>query len=125
MSKLLVIAQKELDLSFLSDDYTYLNMREPKDVENLMDVYEQIEPERCSVKRKEIEAINPDRIIVIGELEGYKWLATIVCRLFGKFNSWVGQYENDFGETEIVVNGKTVPLLAFKSVSDWRDFDEI
>ena len=63
MSKLLVIAEKELDLSFLTVDYTYLNMREPKDVVNLMDVYETIEPERCDIMRKEIETIAPDKIV--------------------------------------------------------------
>lgn len=125
MSKLLVIAEKELDLSFLTVDYTYLNMREPKDVVNLMDVYETIEPERCDIMRKEIETIAPDKIVVIGELEGYKWLATIVSRLFGRFNSWLGQYDADHGETEIVINGKTVPLFAFKSVEDWREFDAL
>ncbi|CAM2749314.1 hypothetical protein [Erysipelothrix tonsillarum] len=125
--KLLVISDRDSikqEITDLKMDFEYLDLRRGFSNEQLMDVYENEKPELCRTVRDEIELINPDKIVVIGALEGYVWLGTIVTRLFGQFNSWNGQRDNEFGKTVLSINGKSVPLYAIYQTSDWGLVDE-
>ena len=119
MNKLLIISDNILDLSFIKEEYDFLNIRNVDDKDILMKVYSE-NPERASALRKEIETLAPNRILVIGEMGEYIWLATVLSSLFGKFNAWLGQYEQEFAETIIKVNDKETPMLAIKSLKDFE-----
>lgn len=97
----------------------YLDLRRNHETAEIMDIYEVVAPELCAVVRDEISAIAPDRIVVIGASEEYRWDATIVCRLFGQFNSWLNQRQNKFGKTVLNIAGKEVELIAIDDLSDW------
>ena len=89
-----------------------------------MDIYETLHPEMISELRADIESKDFDSILVVGASAGYRWNATIVTRIFGQFNSWLGQYSNPFGKTVIKVKGKDVPLLAIDKLEDWAMANE-
>ncbi|CAM3585468.1 hypothetical protein ERUR111494_01395 [Erysipelothrix urinaevulpis] len=125
MRKLLVIADGPLDLSFLDEPFDTIDLRDDDKNVDLMDLYETIEPSKIKELREKIELMDPKDIVVVGELEGYRWVATIVCRCFGQFNSWLGQYENDHGKTKLNINGNDVNLLAIDTIKDWGYIDEI
>ena len=91
MLNLLIIGDGPCDLPFVKEDYKYIDLRDDDRCNNLMDVFEKENPERIKELREEIQRLDPERIVVLGELEGYRWLGTIVCRCFGQFNSWLGQ----------------------------------
>ena len=102
----------------------YIDLRKGHDSDEIMDIYEQIAPEMCAVVRQEILSINPDKIVVVGRSKDYLWDGTIVARLFGQFNSWHTQWEDDFGHTVIKVGDKSVSLYAIESIKDWNYTDE-
>ena len=124
MLNLLIIGDGPCDLPFVKEDYKYIDLRDDDRSNNLMDVFEKENPERSKELREEIQRLAPEKIVVLGELEGYRWLGTIVCRCFGQFNSWLGQYENDYGKTVLKINDREVPLLAMNSVDEWRMYYE-
>lgn len=101
------------------EDMITLDLRKTElTVKELMNVYEQIEPQLIVELRKEILEINPDEIIVVGDSEEYRWLGTIICRIFGQFNSWNGQRKNPFGVTVLSLNGKPVKTYAIDTLTD-------
>lgn len=106
-------------LASLGVDYEYIDLRKGVGSNEIMDIYETLHPEMISSLRAEIEALAFDRIVVIGASEEYRWNATIVTRIFGQFNSWLGQYQNPFAKTVIQVKGKDVPLIAIDKIEDW------
>lgn len=124
MSELLIISDEELDLSFIDRDYDFLNIRKDGDWDHMMKVFEEQDPSRTDSVREAIKQFDPQEIIVIGEMEEYGWLATIITSMFGKFNAWLGQYDNRIGKTEINVNNRNVPLLALYSIEDWSQYNE-
>lgn len=107
-----VLAKKGIDAD-------YMDLRRGHDSGEIMDIYEVVAPELCAVVREEIAALAPDRIVVIGASAEYRWDATIVCRLFGQFNSWMNQRQNPFGKTTLSIAGKDVELTAIDSLEDW------
>ncbi len=102
----------------------YIDLRKGYESNGIMDIYEVVAPELCGVVRQEILSINPDKIVVVGRSKDYLWDATIVARLFGQFNSWHTQWEDDFGHTVIKVGDKSVSLYAIESLKDWAYTDE-
>ena len=102
----------------------YIDLRKGYESNGIMDIYEVVAPELCGVVRQEILSINPDKIVVVGRSKDYLWDATIVARLFGQFNSWHTQWEDDFGHTVIKVGDKSVSLYAIGSLKDWAYTDE-
>ena len=123
MNKLLIISDKTLDLSLIDENYDFINLRQTSDGDDLMAVYSE-NPERASLLRKEIEALKPSRILVIGEMGEYIWLATVLSSLFGKFNAWLGQYEQEHASTQVMVAGKETPMLAMKNLDDLNVYKE-
>ena len=105
-------------------DAHYIDLRKSYESEQIMDIYEVIAPEMCGVVREEILSLNPDKIVGVGRSKDYLWDATIVARLFGQFNSWHTQWEDDFGHTVIKVGDKSVPLYAIESLEDWEYTNE-
>lgn len=125
--KLLVLGDgPELKEALLSNgiDAQYIDLRRSYESDEIMDIYEIVAPEMCGVVREEIISISPDKIVGVGRSKDYLWDATIIARLFGQFNSWHGQWENDFGHTLIKVDGKSVPLYAIASLEDWEYTNE-
>lgn len=123
MNKLLIISDKTLDLSLIDENYDFINLRHEFDGEDLMAVYSE-NPERASALRKEIEGLEPTRILVIGEMGEYIWLATVLSSLFGKFNAWLGQYDQEHASTKVMVAGKETPMLALKRLDDLKVYKE-
>ncbi|QIK69970.1 hypothetical protein G7062_06565 [Erysipelothrix sp. HDW6C] len=98
----------------------YLTLRRGhEDVSDIMEIFEVVEPSQVAVIRDEIKSIDPDKIVVVGRLDGYVWLGTVICRFFGQFNSWNEQRENPYGKTTLNINGKPVELIAIESLDDW------
>lgn len=107
----------------LTDTHQYYDLRKGHDeVEVLMDLYESIHPEYIQTVREAILAFEPEQIVVIGRMEGYVWLGTIISRIFGQFNSWNNQRENAFGKTILTIQGKEVPLYTIESLEDWNEY---
>ena len=125
MSKLLVIAEKDLKLPFIKEKYHFIKLRQKGDVDHMMEVFEMQDTHRIVSLREKIERFNPKSIVVIGKLKDYRWLATIVCRIFGQFNSWMGQYDSTYGKTSLKINGKDVEILAFDNLEDWKVYYEV
>lgn len=123
MNKLLIISDREQNLGFVEEKYDFINIHLPSDKELLIHVFEH-DSERTKKLRKEIENHEPSRILVIGEMGEYIWLATVITSLFGKFNAWLGQYDQEYGKTSLNVKGKEVPLLALKTVEDYKIYKE-
>lgn len=124
MSRLLVVAENNVKLPFVKEKYDFIKLRRKGDMDHMMEVFEYQDTQRIISTREKIEKMNPSRIVVIGKLKDYRWLATIICRVFGHFNSWIDQFESKHGQTKIKINGEAVELLAFDSVADWRAFYE-
>lgn len=125
--KLLVLGDgPELKESLLKHDILaqYIDLRKGHESDEIMDIYEVVAPEMCGVVRQEILSMSPDKIVVVGRSKDYLWDATIVARLFGQFNSWNSQRENDFGHTVVKVGDKSVSLFAIESLEDWKYTDE-
>lgn len=124
--KVLVVTDGPLDLSIIqtSDELVHIDLRgnENKDI-NLMDLYEFEKPELIGPLRERVQSIAPDKIVSIGKLQGYGWNGTVICRCFGQFNSWLGQFENPYGKTILTINGKHVPTFALNEISDWKFVD--
>ena len=123
MNKLLIISDKEQNLSFVEEEYDFITIRKESDQGLLIDVYNE-DQERSQLLRKEIESYQASRILVIGEMGEYKWLATVITSLFAKFNAWLGQYEQDYAKTVLNIKGKETPLLAIQSVDDYKIYKE-
>ncbi|CAM4314787.1 hypothetical protein H9L01_10300 [Erysipelothrix inopinata] len=121
--KYLVLADGEIGTVNLENYLTY-DLRQGHKSKEIMDIYEVENPALCSTVREWIISHEPDAIIVVGRSEEYLWVATIVARLFGQFNSWNEQRSNPFGKTVIKVAGKDVELIAIESLSDWGYVDE-
>ena len=122
MEKLLVLGDGMGVVNSLNDKgivAQYLDLRRGHETQEIMEIYEVVAPELCALVRDEITAYAPDRIVVVGASADYRWDATIVCRLFGQFNSWNTQRQNRFGKTVISVAGKDVELIAIDSMDDW------
>ena len=122
MERLLVLGDgKELQTTLLNKGVTfdYIDLRKGVEASEIMDIYETLHPEYIAELRSEIAAVNPDRMVVVGASDEYRWDGTIVCRIYGQFNSWNGQRGNKFGKTVLNVNGKEVGLIALDSVDDW------
>lgn len=125
--KLLVIGDGEkpvLDLDKKAVGYEYIDLRKGVVADEIMDIYETLHPEMIQSLRAEIESLDFDRIVVIGASEEYRWNATIVTRIFGQFNSWLGQYQNPFAKTVIQIKGKDIPLVAIDKIEDWNFVNE-
>lgn len=125
--KLLVIGDGEkpvLDLDEKAVGYEYIDLRKGVVADEIMDIYETLHPEMIQSLRAEIESLDFDRIVVIGASEEYRWNATIVTRIFGQFNSWLGQYQNPFAKTVIQIKGKDIPLVAIDKIEDWNFVNE-
>lgn len=112
-------------LDHLNINYKYIDLRKGVEANEIMDIYETLHPEMIGALRAEIESLDFDRIVVIGASEEYRWNGTIVTRIFGQFNSWLGQYGNAFGQTVIQVKGKDVPVLVIDRIEDWGIADEV
>lgn len=128
MSKKILILSDGLeivkDLEKLDLNFEYIDLRKGVEASEIMDIYETLHPEMISELRADIESKDFDSILVVGASAGYRWNATIVTRIFGQFNSWLGQYSNPFGKTVIKVKGKDVPLLAIDKLEDWAMANE-
>lgn len=128
MSKKLLVISDGVEITSKLDsmnlDYQYIDLRKGVKSNEIMDIYETLHPEMIKDLRAEIEGLDFEEIVVIGASEEYKWNATIVTRIFGQFNSWLGQYQNDFGKTVIQVNGKDIPLTAINTIEDWSYVNE-
>lgn len=122
MSILVCYDDLNVKVKELQEGEQALNLR-ITDVENqeLLEIYESSEPDKIAILRDKINEINPDEIIVIGRSEGYRWLGTLVCRIYGQFNSWLGQYENRMGVTTLKINNKEVTVKAYDTIEDWRN----
>lgn len=122
--KILVVGDGHMEISnFLSSEHfvEYLDLRGSEDSNiNLMDLYESVKPELIGNLRNEIINRSPEMIVSVGGLEGYGWTGTVVCRSFGQFNSWLGQYGNPIGKTVLKVDGRDVPMVALTDVEDWN-----
>ena len=114
---------KQLD--DLGIQYHYIDLRKGIESDEIMTIYETMHPEMIGALREEILALSFDTIVVVGVSSEYRWNATIIARIFGQFNSWLGQYGNPFGHTVLNVQGKQVPLIALDSYDDWRYTHEI
>lgn len=121
--KILVVGDGELDLSIFqkqNKDVLYLNLREGLEKDsNLLDSYQDDHPDLIPKVRHQINQIAPDKIVALGRLEGYLWVGTVICRFFGQFNSWIDQWSNPYGVTELKVADKLIKLYAIKSLEDW------
>lgn len=107
-------------------DAPYIDLRGGhQEVENLMDLYETLKPELITKIRETIIAESPDEIIVVGKLDGYLWLGTIITRFFGQFNSWNNQRENDYGVTTITIDEKPVKLYAVSRLEDYKSIEKV
>ena len=107
-------------------DAPYIDLRGGhQEVENLMDLYETMKPELITKVRETIIAESPDEIIVVGKLDGYLWLGTIITRFFGQFNSWNNQRENDYGVTTIIIDQKPVKLYAVSQLEDYKSIEKV
>lgn len=112
------------DLQELNLDFAYIDLRKGIQANEIMDIYESLHPEMITSLRSEIETYDFDRIVVVGKSAEYRWNGTIVTRIFGQFNSWLGQYQNPCGKTVIKVKGNETPLIAIDSMSDWSLVNE-
>lgn len=121
--KILVVGDgpiNEEELVSLGNEIEYLDLRRGlEEGTNLLDSYQDSHPELIPGVRNTIKDINPDKIVVLGRLEGYLWVGTVVCRFFGQFNSWLDQWHNPYGITEIMVGERKVKLYAIESLADW------
>ena len=106
-------------LDGLNLNYDYIDLRKGIVASEIMDIYETLHPEMISALRSEIEQLQFDRIVVIGASAEYRWNGTIVTRIFGQFNSWLGQYQNPFAKTVIQIKGHDVPVLVIDKIEDW------
>ena len=106
-------------LDGLNLNYDYIDLRKGIVANEIMDIYETLHPEMISALRSEIEQLQFDRIVVIGASAEYRWNGTIVTRIFGQFNSWLGQYQNPFAKTVIQIKGHDVPVLVIDKIEDW------
>ena len=107
-------------------DAPYIDLRGGhQEVENLMDLYETMKPELITKVRETIIAEGPDETIVVGKLDGYLWLGTIITRFFGQFNSWNNQRENDYGVTTIIIDQKPVKLYAVSQLEDYKSIEKV
>lgn len=107
-------------------DAPYIDLRGGhQEVENLMDLYETLKPELIAKVREAIITESPDEIIVVGKLDGYLWLGTIITRFFGQFNSWNNQRENDYGVTTITIDEKPVKLYAVSQLEDYKSIEKV
>ena len=104
-------------------EYLDLRMSKSNEIE-LMEVYESIHPEWIQKLRSIIQEFDPSLIIVVGESNDYKWLATVVARTFGQFNSWHHQWDKDYGKTQLKVNDKLIEVYAIKKIEDWSIINE-
>lgn len=129
MSEKILVLGDGLDLvpsiEKLEINFEYIDLRKGIEADEIMDIYETKHPEMIKSLRSEIESKTFDRIVVVGVSSEYRWLATIVTRTFGQFNSWLGQYQNPFAKTVISVDGKDVPLVAIDKLEDWDYTHEI
>lgn len=129
MSEKILVLGDGLDLvpsiEKLGINFEYIDLRKGIEADEIMDIYETKHPEMIKSLRSEIESKTFDRIVVVGVSSEYRWLATIVTRTFGQFNSWLGQYQNPFAKTVISVDGKDVPLVAIDKLEDWDYTHEI
>lgn len=112
--KILVIGNKDVKIPD-SDKHevVYLDPYYGHELNEAMDLYETIDSSYCDMLRQDIIDINPDLIVGVGKSDEYRWDVTVATRVFGIFNAWLGQYDKDFGKTEININGNKVPLYAF------------
>lgn len=115
MRNLLILSDQALDLSFVNEDYDFIKLYKKSEDEILLDTLAQ-DSDRTRALKATIEDYKPERILVVGEMGEYLWLGTVLSSLFGKFNAWLGQYDQDYASTEIKVDGHQVPLLAIKSL---------
>lgn len=106
-------------LDGLNLNYDYIDLRKGIVANEIMDIYETLHPEMISALRSEIEQLQFDRIVVVGASAEYRWNGTIVTRIFGQFNSWLGQYQNPFAKTVIQIKGHDVPVLVIDKIEDW------
>lgn len=125
MGRLLVIAEHDLKLGFLKEKYDFMKLRKKGDGDHMLKVFEEEDTYRIITLKERIEKLMPDRIVVIGELKDYRWLATVVCRACGNFNSWVADHGNAYGSTHLDIKGEKISLKAFDSLKDWRAYYEI
>lgn len=127
MSQKIVIGGKgELELLDVAPVHAdYLDLSWGYDVEELMDIYEVIDPDKCRDVRDRLIALEPDVIVVIGKSPGYRWNATVIARLFGQFTSWRNQTEQPYGKTVIPIAGKEVVLYAIASLDGWDRYIEL
>lgn len=106
--------------------YLTLNLRLDESVTHeLMDVYETENPSLIGVLRTRLEEISPDVIVVIGESDEYRWLATVVCRVYGQFSSWRHQFDKPIGKTSLKIGNKTVTVYALSSLFQLEKLHEI
>lgn len=124
MGKLLVVAENNMKLPFLKEKYHFIKLRKKGDVDHMLEVFEMQDTQRLISLKEKIEKFNPKSIVVIGKLKDYRFLATIVCRIFGQYNSWIGQFNQSYGETTLKINGDDVQILAFDTLEDWRKYYE-
>lgn len=121
MSRLLVVSENNVKLPFVKEKYDFIKLRRKGDMDHMMEVFEYQDTHRIVSTREKIEKLNPSRIVVLGKLKDYRWLATVICRIFGHFNSWIDQFDSKSGKTTIKINGEDVELLAFDNAEDWRE----
>lgn len=114
-----------LDDKYKVENVKYIDLTKGYDSEEVMEIYEQIDPAQCSVLRNEILNYEPDLIIGVGVSKEYKWDATIIARVFGQFTSWHNQWKNAFGKTVLKVGDKDVELYAFDSLADIENYIEL
>lgn len=98
----------------------FIDLSFGKKVDEVMPFYETENPEYIERLRKLIESYAPRKIVVIGKSEGYRWDGTVVCRVFGQFNSWLGQYDDAFGRTTLSILERPSELTAIDYVEDWH-----
>lgn len=124
MGRLLVIAENDLRLPFVKEKFDFIKLRRKGDLNHMMEVFEMQDTYRIVALKEKIEKMNPERIVVIGKLKDYRWLATVVCRACGNFHSWISDHMNSYGTTHLKIKGEDVKLLAFDSLKDWRAYYE-
>lgn len=124
MGRLLVIAENNIKMPFLKERYDFIKLRRKGDVGHMMEVFEFQDSYRIISTKDKIEKMKPERIVVVGKLKDYRWLAQVICRVFGQWSSLVEQFKDPYGKTSVQINGKEVELLAFDNVDDWRKYYE-
>ncbi|AMC93229.1 hypothetical protein AOC36_04355 [Erysipelothrix larvae] len=117
--KLLITYDRNHNECVACDGIETLDLRHTQlNVDELMSVYESIEPELISWLRSTLIEKSPDAIIAVGKSDEYRWIGTIICRVCGQFNSWNGQRRNPMGVTELTLNGKVMKVVAIDSFDD-------